>query len=45
MIVASTNLVDWVTLTNLTATDTNVLFGDPSVTNFTRRFYRVRLAP
>jgi hypothetical protein len=45
LVVASTNLVDWVTLTNLTATDTNVLFGDPSATNFTRRFYRVRLAP
>jgi uncharacterized repeat protein (TIGR01451 family) len=43
LVLASTNLVDWVTLTNLTATGTNALFTDAMSPN--RRFYRISLAP
>jgi len=37
---ASTNLFNWVTLTNFIGSNSTVTFRDPSVTNSTRRFYR-----
>jgi uncharacterized repeat protein (TIGR01451 family) len=43
LVLASTNLIDWATLTNLTAMGTNVPFADSM--NFAHRFYRVSLAP
>jgi uncharacterized repeat protein (TIGR02543 family) len=36
----STNLVDWVTLTNFVGTNANINFLDPAATNFDQRFYR-----
>jgi uncharacterized repeat protein (TIGR01451 family) len=45
LILASTNLMDWIALTNMTATGTNVLFADPAAASFQRRFYRISLAP
>jgi len=37
---ASTNLLDWLALTNLLAPNTLFQFNDPTATNFPRRFYR-----
>ena len=37
---ASTNLVDWITLTNFIGTGTNMMFTDESATNYNLRFYR-----
>ncbi len=37
---ASTNLLDWITLTNFVGTGTNLLFNDQTATNYDRRFYR-----
>ena len=42
---ASTNLVNWVTLTNLPNTAGGVQFIDASATNFPRRFYRAFQGP
>jgi len=36
----STNLANWTTLTNFTATNLTLTFQDPAATNGTRRFYR-----
>ena len=36
----STNLVDWMTLTNFVGTNANINFLDTSATNFNQRFYR-----
>jgi len=38
---ASTNLVNWQTLSSLMATNAPVFFTDPSFANYPRRFYRV----
>jgi len=38
---ASTNLVNWVTITNLTTTVAPIYFYDATATNFSRRFYRI----
>jgi hypothetical protein len=43
IIEASTDLVTWVTVTNLTATSATEKFVDSSATNFNRRFYRAVL--
>jgi uncharacterized repeat protein (TIGR03803 family) len=37
---ASTNLVDWITLTNFVSTDSLMSFCDAAATNFSQRFYR-----
>jgi hypothetical protein len=37
---ASTNLLDWLALTNLLATNSVFQFSDPTATNFPSRFYR-----
>lgn len=42
---ASTNLVDWSTLTNVLNLTGAAQFSDISATNFPRRFYRARLVP
>ncbi|MDB6111575.1 MAG: hypothetical protein JWR69_3325 [Pedosphaera sp.] len=39
-ILASTNLVDWVTITNVNAAASPVMIVDPQAGNFPRRFYR-----
>jgi subtilase family serine protease len=39
----STNLVDWVTVTNIVLTNAAVQFTDSSATNFPQRFYRARV--
>jgi alpha-tubulin suppressor-like RCC1 family protein len=36
----STNLVNWVTLTNFVGTNSTLNFRDPAATNFNNRFYR-----
>ena len=38
---ASTNLADWISLTNLLLTVAPTTFSDPAATNHPRRFYRV----
>lgn len=40
---ASTNLVNWVMVTNLILTNANVLFTDSFATNYPQRFYRARI--
>jgi len=40
---ASTNLVDWVPLGTLTATDTKLMFTDTNARGVRRRFYRAIL--
>lgn len=42
---ASTNLVNWTTLTNLTSTGGFIVFTDLSATNFPGRFYRAVWSP
>jgi hypothetical protein len=43
---ASSNLLDWTVLTNVTTTNASVPFSDPSATIHTQRFYRARsIAP
>jgi hypothetical protein len=37
---ASSNLVNWVTLTNFVGTNSTINFRDPAATNYNRRFYR-----
>ncbi len=37
---ASTNLVDWTTLTNFVSTNSPMSFCDPAASNFNHRFYR-----
>jgi len=37
---ASTNLHDWVVITNVTSLTPFILISDPQATNYTRRFYR-----
>ena len=37
---ASTNLVDWITLTNFVSTNSLMSFCDPAASNFNHRFYR-----
>jgi hypothetical protein len=37
---ASSNLLQWQTITNITATNSPVYFTDPDATNYSRRFYR-----
>jgi len=44
-VLATTNLKDWVVLTNMAATASNVLFLDPAATNYARRFYQPRPLP
>ena len=41
IIQASTNLVDWGSVTNVTHSSPTILFRDPAATNLNRRFYRV----
>ena len=38
---ASTNLFNWITLTNGSITNSPFLFSDPAASNYPRRFYRV----
>jgi hypothetical protein len=40
VIQASTNLINWVTITNFVITGWPFYFNDPSATNFDQRFYR-----
>ncbi len=42
---ASTNLTDWVALTNLIMTEPALLVLDPAAGSFPQRFYRARLLP
>ena len=44
-VLASTNLHDWVVLTNVAAVSGNVLFLDSSATNYPRRFYQALPTP
>jgi len=44
-LVASTNLREWVVLTNLAAPASNVLFLDPAAPNYPYRFYQARPSP
>jgi hypothetical protein len=39
-ILTSTNLADWITLTNFVGTNATLNFRDPGATNLSRRFYR-----
>src|SRR5208282_6610616 len=39
-VLVSTDLVDWVPLTNFVGTNTTLNFRDPAATNVNRRFYR-----
>jgi hypothetical protein len=41
---ASTNLLDWVTLTNVVNPSGPVLIADPNAARFPHRFYRTRIA-
>ncbi len=43
-VLASTNLSDWILLTNLVLTNTSTPFTDPQSALFDRRFYRVTLS-
>ena len=45
VIEASTNLVNWVTLTNVVGASGSVHLADPQSRSFPRRFYRARIAP
>ena len=40
---ASTNLIDWLTLTNVVLNDVGLRFVDSNATNYPLRFYRARL--
>jgi hypothetical protein len=42
---ASTNLVDWVSLSSFTYTNTPTYVSDPAAGNYSRRFYRVAQRP
>jgi hypothetical protein len=42
---ASTNLVNWIVLTNINSSNGSVQFIDDSSTNYPHRFYRVRQTP
>ena len=44
-ILASTNLVDWVVLTNMTATGPSTTFTDSAASSYPCRFYRARPSP
>jgi hypothetical protein len=44
-VLGSTNLQDWVVLTNVAAISSNILFWDPSAGNYPRRFYQPRPHP
>ncbi len=44
-VLASTNLVDWVVLTNMTATGLSTTFTDSGASSYPRRFYRARPSP
>ena len=44
-LLASTNLREWVVLTNLAAPASNVLFLDPAAPNYPYRFYQARPSP
>jgi hypothetical protein len=44
-VLGSTNLIDWVALLTTNSPGMPFLFEDPAVTNFDRRFYRIRLGP
>jgi len=44
-VLASTNLVDWSILTNVTSVTTSNFFNDPDAINYRWRFYRARPAP
>jgi len=37
---ASSNLVNWVTITNVTSPTSPILISDPQAPNFAKRFYR-----
>jgi len=41
VIQASTDLVNWQTITNFVSTTSPVYFSDPAATNFSQRFYQV----
>src|SRR6185503_19296073 len=43
LIEASTNLVDWVTVTNVLMTDSIMRFFDPAASTSNRRYYRANL--
>jgi hypothetical protein len=43
VIEASTNLANWVVVTNIMLTNTVLQFTDPAATNYPHRFYRARL--
>jgi len=40
-VLASTNLLNWMTLTNGSITDSPFSFSDPAATNYPRRYYRL----
>jgi hypothetical protein len=40
MIQASSDLINWVTVTNVTLNSTNGQFVDPTMTSYSQRFYR-----
>jgi hypothetical protein len=44
-VLASTNLADWVVLTNMTATGLSTPFTDAGASAYARRFYRARPSP
>ncbi|HZQ48552.1 MAG TPA: hypothetical protein VFC07_16160, partial [Verrucomicrobiae bacterium] len=44
-LLASTNLKNWVVLTNLPATSSNVIFLDSTAPSYPFRFYQVRPSP
>jgi hypothetical protein len=45
VIEASTNLVDWVSVTNVLSTDSIIHFFDASLANLKARYYRARQGP
>jgi len=44
-VLASTNLLDWITLTNAVSPALPFLWSDPAAASFERRFFRVSLGP
>jgi hypothetical protein len=44
-VAASTNLTDWVALTNLIMAEPAMPFIDPKAADLARRFYRARILP
>jgi len=45
MIEGSTNLINWVTVTNIVGAVGSVRLSDPAINSLPQRFYRARFSP